>query len=153
MANYKIIPYLKEHGDEIYAFGMNDKLMEIDASFTDNRLDTAIPGLSYTLLVDNNIILAGGIIPIWNGVAEGWVMASQGVHNYKIKAASSVKKRLDLLCNNNKVWRLQTAVKEEFITGVRFAEWLGLKNEGLMTKYGPDKTNYYRMAKIYECIR
>ena len=134
-------------------FGLNNKLMDIDASFSKNRIDTKIHGLSFSLLADNNPILAGGIIPMWDGVAEGWVMASHGVHNHKIKAASAVKKRLDLLCKNNKVWRLQTAVKEEFKTGVRFAEWLGLKNEGLMTKYGPDQTNYYRMAKIYEFHR
>ena len=127
MANYKIIPYLKEHGDEIVAFGMNDKLMEIDASFTENRLDTAIIGLSYTLLVDNNIVLAGGIIPLWDGVAEGWVMCSQKVFDHKIRAAGSVKKRLDYLCINNKIRRLQTCVKEDFLTGVRFAEWLGLQ--------------------------
>ena len=127
--------------------------MDIDASFTENRIDFAMAGLSFTLLHNNNPLCSGGIIPLWDGVAEGWVMASKGVHDYKIKAASAVKRRLDYLCKNNEVWRLQTAVKEEFTTGVRFAEWLGLKNEGLMTMYGPDKTNYYRMAKIYECIR
>ena len=153
MANFKIIPYQKEHGDEIYAFGMNDKLMEIDASFTENRLDTAIPGLSYTLLVDNNIILAGGIIPFWDGVAEGWVMSSKRVFDYKIRAASAVKKRLDYLCINNKIRRLQTSVKEEFKTGIRFAEWLGLTKEGLMKYYGLDGTNYWRMAKYYEFYR
>ena len=153
MANYKIIPYYKEHGDEIIAHGMNDKLMEIDASFTENRLDTAITGLSFTLLVNNNIVLAGGIIPLWHGVAEGWVMCSQRVFNHKIRAAASVKKRLDYLCLNNKIRRLQTAVKEEFYTGVRFAEWLGLKKEGLMKYYGLDKTNYWRMAKYYEFHR
>ena len=141
MANFKIVPYERHHGDEMVEFGLNHKLMDIDASYT------------FTLLADNNPILSGGIIPLWDGVAEGWVMASKGVHDYKIKAASAVKRRLDLLCKNNEVWRLQTAVKEEFITGVRFAEWLGLKNEGLMTMYGPDKTNYYRMAKIYEFHR
>jgi hypothetical protein len=153
MANFKIVPYEKYHGDQMVEFGLNNKLMDIDASFSENRIDTKIHGLSFSLLADNNPILAGGIIPMWDGVAEGWVMASHGVHNHKIKAASAVKKRLDLLCKNNKVWRLQTAVKEEFKTGVRFAEWLGLKNEGLMTKYGPDQTNYYRMAKIYEFHR
>ena len=153
MANFKIIPYQVEHGDEIVAFGMNDKLMEIDASFTENRLDTAIIGLSYTLLFNNNPVIAGGIIPIWDGVAEGWVMSSKRVFDHKIKSAASVKRRLDLLCTNNKIWRLQTSVKEDFKTGVRFAEWLGLKKEGLMEKYGPDKTNYYRMAKIYEFHR
>ena len=38
MVNYKIIPYHKDHGDEIIAHGMNDKLMEIDASFTEIAL-------------------------------------------------------------------------------------------------------------------
>ena len=153
MANFEIIPYQKEHGDEIYAFGMNDKLMEIDASFTENRLDTAIIGLSYTLLFNNNPVIAGGIIPIWDGVAEGWVMSSKRVFNYKIRAASAVKKRLDYLCINNNIRRLQTSVKEEFKTGVRFAEWLGLKKEGLMKYYGLDGTNYWRMAKYYEFHR
>ena len=134
-------------------FGMNDKLMDIDASFKENRIDIVVPGMSFTLLVDDNPILAGGIVPLWNGVAEGWVMASKEVNDYKIKSASAVKKRLDLLCNNNNIYRLQTAVKEEFKTGVRFAEWLGLRKEGLMTMYGPDQTNYYRMAKIYEFHR
>jgi hypothetical protein len=100
-------------------------------------------------LVDNNIILAGGIIPIWDGVAEGWVMSSKRVFDHKIRAASSVKKRLDYLCINNNIQRLQTCVKEKFETGVRFAEWLGLEKEGLMRKYGLDGTNYWRMAKIY----
>ena len=150
MANFKIVPYEKRHGDEIVAFGMNDKLMEIDASFTENRIDIAVPGLSYTLLFNNQPVLSGGIYPLWDGVAEGWVLSSKRVFDYKIKSASAIKKRLDLLCTNNKIWRLQTSVKEDFKTGIRFAEWLGLKKEGLMTMYGPDKTNYYRMAKIYK---
>lgn len=153
MASFKIVPYLPEHGEEIITFGMNDKLMEIDASFTDNRIDIALPGLSYSLFVDNNIVCAGGIYPIWDGVAEGWVLSSKRIFDYKIKSASAIKQRLDLLCINNKIKRLQTSVKEDFTTGVRFAQWLGLEKEGLMKHYGPDGTNYWRMAKIYEFSR
>jgi hypothetical protein len=113
----------------------------------------AIPGLSFTLFLDQNPIVSGGIVPMWEGVAEGWVLSSKHIYNYKIKAASLIKKRLDYLCTNNKIIRLQTAVKEEFLTGVRFAEWLGLQKEGLMKYYGLDQTNYWRMAKYYERIR
>lgn len=153
MDSFKIVPYSTNHGDEIIEFGMNDKLMDIDASFTENRIDFAIPGLSFSLLVNNTPILAGGIYPLWDGVAEGWVLSSKRIFDHKIRSAISIKKRLDLLCINNNIWRLQTAIKEEFKTGKRFAEWLGLKSEGLMQMYGPDKTNYYRMAKIYELHR
>ena len=150
MANFKIIPYQVEHGDEIVAFGMNDKLMEIDASFTENRLDTAIIGLSYTLLFNNNPVIAGGIIPIWDGVAEGWVMSSKRVFEHKIRAASAVKKRLDYLCINNNIRRLQTSVKAEFKLGIRFATWLGLEVEGLKKNYGPDGSDYYQLARIFK---
>ena len=152
MDSFKVVPYLPEHGDQIIASGMNDKLMATDASYTNHRLDISEPGLSFTLLKDDEPIVAGGVIPMWQGVAEGWVLSSKQIFDYKIKAAASVKKRLDLLCTNNKIWRLQTSVKEDFKTGIRFAEWLGLKKEGLMTMYGPDKTNYYRMAKIYKWV-
>ena len=33
--------------------------------------------------------------------------------------------------------------------GIRFAEFLGFEIEGLMRGYGPDKSDYYRMAKVY----
>ena len=153
MVKYEITSFDKSHVDEILTFGMNDKLLENDASSEEGRIDIGIPGLSFTLWADNNIVLCGGITPMWDGVAEGWVIASKRIYDHKIKSVSSIKKRLDLLCTNNNIWRVQTSVKEDFKVGVRFAEWLGLKKEGLMLKYGPDKTNYYRMAKIYECDR
>ena len=153
MVKYEITSFDKSHVDEILTFGMNDKLLENDASSEEGRIDIGIPGLSFTLWADNNIVLCGGITPMWDGVAEGWVIASKRIYDHKIKSVSAIKKRLDLLCTNTKIWRLQTSVKENFKVGIRFAEWLGLKKEGLMLKYGPDKTNYYRMAKIYELHR
>ena len=123
--------------------------MDIDANFTENRIDFALVGLSFTLLHNNNPVCSGGIVPLWNGVAEGWVISSKRIYKERIRASRLIRKRTDLLCAANKIWRLQTAVKSNFKTGLRFAEFLGFKNEGLMKAYGPDKTDYYRMARIY----
>ena len=147
--NYKIVPYQTQHGDEMIEFGLNDKLMDIDASFKENRIDFAMAGLAFTLLDNNVPICSGGIIPTWLGNAQGWVISSKRIFRNKIKASRLIKERTDLLCANNKIWRLQTAVKANFKTGIRFAEFLGFKNEGLMRAYGPDKTDYYLMARIY----
>ena len=114
MVKYKIIPYDKSHVDDILVFGINDKLLEADAHDEENRIDIAVPGLSFTLLADNRIVLSGGIHPLWDGVAEGWVISSQRIYSHKIKSATAIRQRLDLLCQNNKIWRLQTSVKEEF---------------------------------------
>ena len=148
--NFKIVSYKREHGDEMIEFGLNDKLMDIDASFKENRIDFAMAGLAFTLL-DNNIpICSGGIIPTWLGNAQGWVISSKRIFRNKVKASRLIKERTDLLCANNKIWRLQTAVKADFKIGIRFAEFLGFNKEGLMVGYGPDKTDYYLMARIYK---
>ena len=47
MANFKIVPYEKYHGDEMVEFGLNHKLMDIDASYTENRIDAKVFGLSF----------------------------------------------------------------------------------------------------------
>ena len=147
--NFEIVPYQVQHGDDMIEFGLNDKLMDWDANFTENRIDFALAGLSFTLLHNNNPVCSGGIVPLWTGVAEGWVISSKRIFKTRIKASRLIKKRTDLLCAANNIWRLQTAVKSNFKTGLRFAEFLGFKNEGLMKAYGPDKTDYYRMARIY----
>ena len=149
MANWIIKEFKQQDADQIISYGMNDKLMETDASFKENRICLADKGNAYTLFVNNKPIVAGGIFILWQGVAEGWVLANQNIYDVKFLAAKEIKKRTDLLCKKNKINRLQTSVKAEFKTGVRFANWLGLEPEGLMRKYGPDGSDYLRMAKIY----
>ena len=148
--NFKVVPYETQHGDEMIEFGLNDKLMDIDASFKENRIDFAMAGLAFTLLDDNVPICSGGVIPTWLGNAQGWVISSKRIFRNKVKASRLIKERTDLLCANNKIWRLQTAVKADFKIGIRFAEFLGFNKEGLMVGYGPDKTDYYLMARIYK---
>ena len=148
--NFKVVPYETQHGDEMIEFGLNDTLMDGDATFKENRIDFAGAGLAYTLLDDNVPICSGGIIPTWMGSAQGWVISSKRIFRNKIKASRLIKERTDLLCANNKIWRLQTAVKADFKIGIRFAEFLGFNKEGLMVGYGPDKTDYYLMARIYK---
>ena len=148
--NFKVVPYETQHGDEMIEFGLNDTLMDGDATFKENRIDFASAGLAYTLLDNNVPICSGGIIPTWLGSAQGWVISSKRIFRNKIKASRLIKERTDLLCANIKIWRLQTAVKADFKIGIRFAEFLGFNKEGLMVGYGPDKTDYYLMARIYK---
>ena len=142
--------FKQQDADQIVSYGMNDKLMEVDANFKENRICLADKGNAYTLFVNDKPIVAGGIFILWKGVAEGWVLANRNIYDVKFLAAKEIKKRTDLLCKKNKIKRLQTSVKANFKTGVRFANWLGLETEGLMKKYGPDGSDYLRMAKIYK---
>jgi hypothetical protein len=149
MAN-EIKDFKPEHADKIISYGLNSKLMEIDAGFEDNRIcNYSTKGNAYTMFVDGNPVFAIGIVVLWDGVAEGWVMASQNVFEMRFLAAKTMKKLTDEMCKKNKIKRLQTSVKADFKLGVRFATWLGLEIEGIKKCYGPDGSDYYQLGKIY----
>ena len=149
MAN-EIKDFKPEHADKIISYGLNSKLMEIDAGFEDNRIcNYSTKGNAYTMFVHGNPVFAIGIVILWDGVAEGWVMASQNVFEMRFLAAKTMKKLTDEMCKKNKIKRLQTSVKADFKLGVRFATWLGLEIEGIKKCYGPDGSDYYQLGKIY----
>jgi hypothetical protein len=146
-----IKPFKKIHADQIVSYGMNHKLMEIDAGYADNRIcNYSTPGNAFTMFMDEKPVFAIGLVVLWNGVAEGWVMASQNIFDIKFLAAKTMLKITNDLCKKNKIKRLQTSVKADFKEGVRFATWLGMEIEGLKKNYGPDGSDYYQLARIFK---
>jgi len=139
-----------DHAKKIISYGMNSKLMEIDAGFEDNHIyNYSTEGNAYTMFVNGKPVFSIGIVVLWSGVAEGWVLASQNIFELKFLAAKTMKELTDDMCKKNKIKRLQTSVKADFKLGVRFATWLGLEIEGLKKSYGPDGSDYYQLGKIY----
>ncbi len=90
------------------------------------------------------------LVVLWEGVAEGWVMASQNIFDVKFLAARTIVDKMTEVCKKNKIKRLQTSVKAEFKLGIRFATWLGIEIEGLKKNYGPDGSDYYQLARIFK---
>jgi hypothetical protein len=89
-------PFLPEHADQIISFGMNSKLMEIDASYEDNRIcNHSTKGNAYTMFMNGKPVFAIGIVILWDGVAEGWVIASQNIFEMKFLAAKTMKELTD----------------------------------------------------------
>jgi hypothetical protein len=86
---------------------------------------------------------------VWGQVAEGWVIATEDMWNYPLSVAKVIKKDFARIAKENNIVRVQTAIRKDFKQGQRFAEWLGLENEGLMRKFGFDGTDQYRYARIF----
>jgi hypothetical protein len=106
-------------------------------------------GLAYTCMINNQPIASAGMKIIWGGVAEGWVLATSKVWDHPLVIARAIKKNFARLARENKIKRVQTAVRADFKTGLKFAKWLGLENEGLMKHYGFDGSDHYRYARIF----
>ena len=142
----KLINFKSDHAQRMVC-PLNSSEVEIDEKYH-KLLDTLeVPNMSFTATHDNKIICAGGIIPIWDNVYEGWVMGSHLIWNFRIASAKVIKKGMEDLILKNNVKRLQTAVKKDFTLGHRFAKWLGMEEEGLMRKY-QNNEDYIRFARV-----
>ena len=139
-----------EHADKIISYGLNSKLMEIDAGFEDNRIcNYSTKGNAYTMFVNGIPVFAIGIVILWDGVAEGWVIATNEMWKHPLGVAKAIKKDFARVAKENNITRVQSAIRKDFSEGQRFAEWLGLEKEGLMRKWGFDGSDQYMYARLF----
>ena len=106
---------------------MNHVLMQKDASYLEESMDLEEKNLAFSGFINNNLVASAGMKLLWGGVAEGWVLATQDVWRHPIVIARAIKKNFEVLAENNKIKRVQTAVRADFDIGLKFAKWLGLK--------------------------
>ena len=147
-----IIPYTAEHGQIILSYQMNHKILEADRHYINVEGDAKNleqDHLAFTGMVNDKPIFAAGMKMIWGQVAEGWVIATKDVWNSPLAVARAIKKDFARVAKQHNIKRVQTAIRKDFTQGKRFAEWLGLENEGLMKHYGFDGTDQYRYARIF----
>jgi len=147
-----IVPYTKEHGQIILSYQMNHKILEADRHYINVEGDAKNleqDHLAFTGIVNGKPIFAAGMKMIWGQVAEGWVIASSDMWKHPLGVAKAIKKDFARVAKEHNIKRVQTAIRKDFAQGKRFAEWLGLENEGLMKQYGFDGTDHYRYARIF----
>ena len=144
-----IVPYEGKHGRYILSNQMNHPLMDEDAKFDGDAMNLEQRGLAYTCMINNEPVAAAGMKMIWSGVAEGWVIATNKIWDHPLLVAKAIKKNFARLAKENNIKRVQTAVRANYTTGLRFAKWLGLQEEGLMKKFGFDGSDQYMYARLF----
>ena len=87
-----LIQFRSTHAQVMAYSVMNDKHTQVDKNYLDLLNNLEVEDMSFTAVKDDKFICSGGIIPIWDNVYEGWVMASGHVWDNKISAARTIKK-------------------------------------------------------------
>ena len=148
MSDVVIVPFENKHAEQILEQGLNSEFLELKPEHRKYAYFLKEVGMSFTGLVNNKPIAAGGVFYLWDGVAEGWVLATKEIYKYPIFCAKHIKQRTEIILKANKIKRLQTSVKADCDVALRFAKWLGFKKEGLMESYGPDGSDFVRFARV-----
>lgn len=148
MSDVVIVPFENKHAEQILEQGLNSEFLELKPEHRKYAYFLKEVGMSFTGLVNNKPIAAGGVFYLWDGVAEGWVLATKEIYKYPIFCAKHIKQRTEIILKANKIKRIQTSVKADCDVALRFAKWLGFKQEGLMESYGPDGSDFVRFARV-----
>lgn len=102
-------------------------------------------GIAY--LDDGKIYAVAGIVPLWDGCGEIWAIPTKRGKDKPITIGRHFKRTLDIVAKDLGMRRLQAAVKVGHHEAHRLVHFVGMEEEGLMKKYGPDGADYVRYAK------
>jgi len=95
------------------------------------------------------IVFCCGLHPMgWAGTAELWAVFSPLARQYPHATLRMGQRMRDYY--QDKFARIQCAVDPQWVTAVRFVEYLGFKREGMMKQYGPNGRDMALYALVRE---
>lgn len=105
------------------------------------------PKCGMVLSEDGLIYAVGGVVPLWQGVGEAWMIPTIHSKKKKIALGRGLRMCFDYLHDSLKMHRVQAAAKVGHTDAHRLLEFIGMQNEGIMRRYGPDGSDFVRYAK------
>jgi hypothetical protein len=107
-------------------------------------------GYALSAIVEGKVVGVGGVIPMWDGVGEGWFILTKDVLNCKVEIILVIHKIMKRMFEDLKLWRLQAHTRVDFPKAIELLEHLGFKREGRMSMYLPDKSDAYLYSRVIE---
>jgi len=144
-----MVDYKPEHIESILDGDMSKMARKSFGMAEDIAHGLVAPGLAFTGLIDGYVIASAGIKPLWPGVGEAWIVASDNMPKKKLSVIKLIRENFDRMIQDNNFVRVQAGVRYDWPEAKRFAEFLGFEHEGIMKKYGLDGQDYYRMARVF----
>lgn len=147
----RLVPFEPRHLAEI-APGRFERLALGHGEGDELACGVALPGPAFTIFDDGSDdggtpLGCGGLVPLWRGVARGWLYASDRLRGHPLMLHRTVRRALGAAEAALALHRIEITVHGEFTAGQRWAERLGFRCEGAMPGYGPNKDTYFRYAR------
>lgn len=93
------------------------------------------------------ILFCAGLIKLWPGTGELWLICDVQVKNYVQEMYGYCKHLLEHTMDLMYLVRAQTKVQADWQTAIKFAERMGFEREGLLKKF-KDGADYFMYARV-----
>lgn len=111
--------------------------------------EQSFAGPCAVLLVDNEPLLACGIVKISNCVGEAWTMINRDLAKRRpLLLTRAVRKAIDITAISHGLHRVQMVVHSQQYEAIRWAFALGFTVESLMIKYGDDQSDHFMFVRL-----
>ena len=110
--------------------------------------EMASRGEAYTFFADSEVIMVGGVIKGVGGVGTLWLVGTTDVPRH-IKDLTAVLLRMrEPMMDRLGLHRLQTDVLASHPSWVKWAQFFGMKEEGIMRQYTQSREDVVLMAYV-----
>tara|TARA_R110002153_G_scaffold100562_1_gene236551 strand:- start:3604 stop:4083 length:480 start_codon:yes stop_codon:yes gene_type:complete len=147
-ADEHIVPLRYEHISRLSLTDDSIEYIRHIPSYLDYIWDNSADGWSWAAIGKGKVIAVFGIRMIWTGLAEMWMVPGRDMGSHAISLVRGARAITDSALQDYGVRRLQITVKAENDTAFRFAKAMHFEVESVMTKFGPEGSDYYMMVRF-----
>lgn len=142
----KIVPYSPGHWEffemkPIFSAGIEKDTLDRVFYKTESPM--------VSLIRERRVIAFMGVCVITKGVGDVFSVTSPHVQYCPVEFHKATLGLIDKYQKKLELHRVQMTVDADYKEGLRWAEALGFKKEGLLVKYGPDKKDHYMMGRVH----
>ena len=134
-----LVPFVREHLVDLAEDDEGNPGRQLVGDWKSMVDRSSAPELSWSGIHNGHLVGCGGIIPIWDGVAECWLVGGWRLGTHRLSAVRALTATLARQVKEQQLRRLQAVVRADWPAARRFARYLGMKDEGVMKQYGSDK--------------
>ena len=146
---YKIVPFHYTHLKFMEFREAEKKLFDSFHDYAERIKTFPMHGLSFSGMVGKKIVCCFGLLPIWEGVYEAWLIPCLQIGEHKFKFHKSSLRFFNYAAKKLNIHRLKINVNRYNYLAYKWAMSCYFQNEGLLKGYGPDKSDYFMMSRLF----
>lgn len=146
-ADYKLIDFEPALVPMLRPRGTDATFFDTIPNFAGILSGYASMGPAYMGCHQGQVICMFGCIPLWQGVAECWLITDVSLPDHARPFHRVTKLVLDSFMSELQLVRLQITVHSDNFLAHKWAKVLYFHEEGVLHKFGPDGKDFYMMAR------